>query len=323
MKANKKSFAMLFAFFAVLIVIGFSAAVNYKEVVATTRIEEVYTLHKKGQYYMKVGKFDKAEKYFLEAISTMPDFRHMYIVLSNLYFYKRDYDRSIALLLKAMDMKPSEYSKPWLTKLTKGRLHYQIGECYEKKGEYEKALSSFQKAIELDPELVSPFLNMANIYGKQGKYDKAVALYRKIINYKLDIKKSYLVMLEEALNYYKEESEDYKTIKAQLENRITEQELAVYDENTMISEGIERNSLLFSAYKNMGIIFSRQLRLGESAEQFLKAIRIKSDAATFFNLAIVYAKMGERQNAVQSMESCIKLNPDSNRAKQFLYDLQY
>ena len=55
------------------------------------------------------------------------------------------------------------------------------GVAYAKKGEYDKAITDYNKAIELNPEYARAYYNRGNAYAEKGEHDKATADYNKAI----------------------------------------------------------------------------------------------------------------------------------------------
>ena len=55
------------------------------------------------------------------------------------------------------------------------------GTAYDTKGQYDKAISDYNKAIEINPRLADAYYNRGIAYGKRGQYDKAISDYSKAI----------------------------------------------------------------------------------------------------------------------------------------------
>ena len=55
------------------------------------------------------------------------------------------------------------------------------GIIYGKKGQYDQAISDFNKAIEINPRYAEAFYNRGIIYGKKGQYDQAISDLNKAI----------------------------------------------------------------------------------------------------------------------------------------------
>lgn len=59
--------------------------------------------------------------------------------------------------------------------------YYKRGDAYDETGEYDKAITSYSKAIELDPDHALSYYNRGCAYGEIGEYEKAIADFNKAI----------------------------------------------------------------------------------------------------------------------------------------------
>jgi tetratricopeptide (TPR) repeat protein len=59
--------------------------------------------------------------------------------------------------------------------------HYKRGDAYDETGEYDKAITSYSKAIELDPNHALSYYNRGCAYGETGEYEKAIADFSKAV----------------------------------------------------------------------------------------------------------------------------------------------
>jgi tetratricopeptide (TPR) repeat protein len=59
--------------------------------------------------------------------------------------------------------------------------HYNLGNIHMKRGDHEKALDSYQRAIKLRPDFVPPYVNVAFVYNAAGENEKAEASFRKAL----------------------------------------------------------------------------------------------------------------------------------------------
>ena len=59
--------------------------------------------------------------------------------------------------------------------------HMDRGVNYEQKGQYDKAISEYTKAIEINPKLTGAYLVRGQCYTQKGQYDRAIADYNKAI----------------------------------------------------------------------------------------------------------------------------------------------
>jgi tetratricopeptide (TPR) repeat protein len=80
------------------------------------------------------------------------------------------------------------------------------GFTYSKMGEYEKAMSDYNKAIEINPRYAKAYYNRGFLYRKMGEYDKAISDYTKAIE--IDSKYSLAYYNRGNAYYYKGEYEN-------------------------------------------------------------------------------------------------------------------
>lgn len=75
-----------------------------------------------------------------------------------------------AEFLSALNARPDDWTS-----------HYNLGNFYASRNETEKAITSYETAIRLEPRAVLPLTNIAIVYGQKGQYDKAETSLRKAI----------------------------------------------------------------------------------------------------------------------------------------------
>jgi O-antigen ligase/tetratricopeptide (TPR) repeat protein len=103
------------------------------------------------------GMYDKAIESILMSISEDPeDIRHYYN-LSQLYLKSSKFDPS--RLNKVIDLGDKMLSLGE----TRAHTYYQIGEAYFRQSDYESALTAFQSAVELNPDVVETYINVYSI----------------------------------------------------------------------------------------------------------------------------------------------------------------
>ena len=67
------------------------------------------------------------------------------------------------------------------TESMEAEFYYNRGIAYGKKGQYDRAISDFTKAIEIDPRYAEAYNNRGIAYGKKGQYDRAISDYTKAL----------------------------------------------------------------------------------------------------------------------------------------------
>lgn len=75
----------------------------------------------------------------------------------------------------------SDYDKAVELDPNNADAYCERADFYYEMDEYNKAIADYSKAIELNPQYVSAYFNRAYAYGETGDYDKAIADYSKTI----------------------------------------------------------------------------------------------------------------------------------------------
>ncbi len=96
------------------------------------------------------------------------------------YFYSgkdaQEPDKKIEYYTKALEnQKPSESTR------TLSEVYHNRGLVYGDKGEYDRAIEDYNKAIELDPKYWESYMNLGFIYLKKGEYARALENYNKTV----------------------------------------------------------------------------------------------------------------------------------------------
>lgn len=98
------------------------------------------THHNLANSYMEIGQVQDAEREFTKAIQMNPQFYHSYISLASLYFNYKRLDLAQIVLENLISKVPSRWEG-----------YYNLGIVYVAKGEKGKAISVWQKGLNVDP----------------------------------------------------------------------------------------------------------------------------------------------------------------------------
>jgi tetratricopeptide (TPR) repeat protein len=55
------------------------------------------------------------------------------------------------------------------------------GNAYDNKGQYDKAIADFNRALEISPKFAMAYNNRGNAYDSKGQYDKAISDFNKAL----------------------------------------------------------------------------------------------------------------------------------------------
>ncbi|MEO1427854.1 MAG: tetratricopeptide repeat protein [Cyanobacteria bacterium J06633_8] len=102
----------------------------------------VYGLEKieASQKLLDAGKITEAEEMLTQLIEDQPDFAEAWNRRAFLYYTNNEYEKSLADTQVAIELNPLHF----------GALH-GMGLCYAALGEYARAISSFQRALKIQP----------------------------------------------------------------------------------------------------------------------------------------------------------------------------
>lgn len=185
----------------------------------------------------------------------------------------------------------------------------KFGDDYMKSGEYEKAISSFKKALTRDPSDSAIFARLGNAYNAIGdrrtafdRFAKAVELNRNdyksyyeigIIFNELGKKNDARVVLDNALRIkpdFTQASELLALVLCALNK---------YDEAINVyKDAIKYSPDNYQLYYSMGIVRTELRDFNEARECYEKAIELKPDLyEAFFSLGQIHLLMGELSEA--------------------------
>jgi tetratricopeptide (TPR) repeat protein len=126
-----------------------------------------------GLAYGRLKKFDAAQSCYEQILAYNDNSERFsrikagaYLNLANIYYDSNDFDKSIELLEKAINISP-KYSN----------LYMNLGNCYRAKNDLATTVDCFKKAIELDKNNVDAWYNLGEIQILQGDFKNGFANY--------------------------------------------------------------------------------------------------------------------------------------------------
>ncbi len=130
--------------------------------------KEVEERYKEGVDKLDTGKFQEAEKIFMEVLETAGDFVPVYNKIGIKYIYENDLEKAGEWLNRALDRDPK--FAPAITNL---------GSIEKKRRDLEKAKKYYKQAIEIDEEYGPAYNNLGVIYREEGDYGQSVKYLKK------------------------------------------------------------------------------------------------------------------------------------------------
>ena len=150
----------------------------------------------------------------------------------------------------------TDFDKAIDLKPTYAPAYYNRGAVYRKKGDFERAIADFDKAIDLKPTYAPAYYNRGAVYRKKGDFERAIADFTKVIELKLDLSEVYYNRGEARLHL--QEWEDAKS-----------------DLTVAIGKGISVIAMFHDSYVNIADFESKNgIRLPVDIVEMLKPQRL-------------------------------------------------
>jgi tetratricopeptide (TPR) repeat protein len=165
------------------------------------------------------------------------------------------------------------------------------GTVHLQKGEYDLAISEFNKALEINPRDANAYYNRGLAYWHEGKFDQAILDYSKAIEINPGLAEAYI---NRGSAYSKKKQYD--------------QAISDYD------KALERNPNLEVAYNNRGLAYLNTKRYDQAISDFNKALEIDpKDAEAYVNRGLSYSNKSEYDRAISDYNTALEINPKDAR----------
>lgn len=162
--------------------------------------------------------------------------------------------------------------------------YFELGLLYKENNDFDNAIKSFKKTIELDPKHSDALYELGVVYGRQKDYDEAIKNYKE----SLRIKESSEVFQNLGVCYLKK-----GMLKEAYRNLV---------------KAMMLNPNKYTIYNNLGAVLERSGSHDKAVQMLEIAIKLNpNNTVGFYNLGIALDKKGEFGDAVKAYEKAIKL----------------
>lgn len=137
----------------------------------------IYSLaaHRHYQVGVRVeqaGRTEAAIAAWKQAVAESPRYLKVYLRLADLYFESGEYEQAIQTYLSAIALvSENQTSQPTGT----ANIFYNLGNSYLRAQQLEAAVSAYQQAVDMNPEMVSAWANMGTALLEIERFDAAIA----------------------------------------------------------------------------------------------------------------------------------------------------
>ena len=195
------------------------------------------------------------------------------------------------------------------------------GAVYKSKGEYDRAILEYNKAIKIDPGSTNAYNNRGNAYQDKSEYDRAIRDYTKAIE--IDPKDAIAYTgrgnVFDAKGEHDRAIEDHtkaiqfdpKFVEAYNNRGITYADKGEFDRAILdLTKAIEIDPNYAIAYTNRGNTFYDKGDYDHAIADHTKAIDIiPRFAEAYNNRGVTYADKGEFDRAILDFTKVIEINP--------------
>jgi tetratricopeptide (TPR) repeat protein len=202
-----------------------------------------------------------------------------------------DHKSRISECLKAIEANPRD-----------AIAHVNLGNAYAKEGNFEMAMTYYNKALALSPDLAEAYLNRGNCLADTAQYDRAITDYNKSIQLKPNLGRAYF---SRGLAYA-QGKRDYSQ--------------AIQDFDRALSLGFNGPEV----YLNRGTACADKGEYRRALADLTKAIELDpNDGMAYTNRGTVYSAVDETDKALADYAKAIRLDPKLtgaylNRGKEYL-----
>ncbi len=237
-----------------------------------------------GIVYHGTGKIEGAIEEFKRAIELQPVSDDPYRWLGRCYMQKGEMEQAIGYFKKAIDVQPGYWDN-----------YNALGICYYVFGRYRDAAEQFRRVITIQPDNYQGYDKLGSMYSVMGLYEDALPMHERAIEIypnpesysNIGTAFFYLGRFEEAVKAYR--------------------------------SAIELSPQDDILYRNLGDAYLRVGKQGEAEQQYERAGKLlqsrlainPDDAPSLGDLAVCHAKLGRKQEAIDTIERAVSFEPRS------------
>ena len=135
--------------------------------------------------YLQLGKYSEAEALGLEVLEEVPFFLDAIFTQATTYMVWGKTDEAIRYFKKFLEVKRDEERHPHFSQLIvdvydfESRVYLNLGACYERLNEREKAVASYRQAIAYDALLLNPYIGLAQLLVQEGAMAEATTILER------------------------------------------------------------------------------------------------------------------------------------------------
>jgi tetratricopeptide (TPR) repeat protein len=212
--------------------------------------------------------------------------------------------------------------------------HYNLGALYIQQREVQRAIESFQKAIELDGNDTESYMRLGWIYASQKKFDLAKSYLQDALQRNPMLSEAYQGLgeiyaqqgiLREAIAAYTKLTEiEPKAAEGWLRLGALQVKAKQFDDAVhAFQQAINMNPDLPDAYNNLAWLYADlNLNLDQAVPLAEKAVVLNLTASNLDTLAYAHYKNKNYTEAEQVIQRALEIDPNKDQYHQLLQEIQ-
>jgi predicted O-linked N-acetylglucosamine transferase (SPINDLY family) len=172
--------------------------------------------------------------------------------------------------------------------------HYNSGIVLFNNQQYDEAIIHFQKALELNPNLIHAYNYLGNAFQEKKQFDEAIPYYRK------------------AIQINPTDPTAYINLGIAFQNTIQHESAIEY-----FKAALQINPNLYQAYDYMGLSLTVEGNMEKAQECYESSLSINPfSEMTLVNLGNLVAKQGNLKEAEKYYQRALQINPNDLKANE-------
>lgn len=183
-----------------------------------------------------------------------------------------------------------------------------LGIIYYQGSRFEEAISSFKRALEINPDYTEAYLSLAVVYNELGQFEKSSEVYANAKQTRKEAK-SYLdpYVMGKLANMHAELGEIYK-------------ELGLYNEAVYeFKKALSMRPEFVDIKTSLGAVYRDMKEYNLSVKELEDAVRLNPDfPSTRTQLGLTYYTMGLHEKAKTEWLKILRQNPGDKMAQMYM-----
>jgi tetratricopeptide (TPR) repeat protein len=244
--------------------------------------------HLLADVYLDYYKSKKALETMEFVAAMYPDSIPTLLKLTEYYHILTMYEESMRTIDQVLQIDPSN-----------AEAFFMFGVNFKELGDRNRAINSFQKAVEYDPDLVDAWINLGQLYA-----EIEPELARKFFDTALDINPRDALVIHAKADFLRDQNE----IRGALE---------LYKSIGVLDQQYEE------AFLNSGLMYMELDSSDQARKMFDITIQVDPvNAKAYFFRGLAYEKMGDLKQAKENYIQALTFKPDYQLAIEKLKSLQ-